>query len=268
MQNLEKDFIVNVPKERRIWVVGAIYGDRDRLAILHKNILESFKQGDVVIYLGNFMGYGPNVGGVLDELFAFRKILFDKMGANPEDVIMLRGQQEEMWKKLLTLQFARKPENIFAWMMNHGVAASIATYGATVEDGEVAMRRGSVGISRWTAELRTLQNDSFGHTDILNSLKHAAITSDGRLLFVSWTIDPSLPLAAQGDTLWWGSSVPLQEKKPYGKFSLVIRGESNPNNYGVHSHPYFLHINSAGGRGGPLFCVLLEDEVPTKAIEL
>jgi len=264
----EKDFIVSIPKERRIWVIGAIYGDSARLAALHENILSLYKKGDVIVYLGNFMGYGPDVGGVLDEVFCFKKILIDKMGSNPEDIIYLRGQQEEMWKKLLTLQFAHRPENIYPWMIEHGIGASISTYGVSPEEGYAAMRRGSVGISRWTAELRNLQNDSHGHTDVLNSLKHAAITNDGRLLFVSYSIDPSVPLTAQGDVFWWGSSVPISPDRPYEKFSLVVRGESDPANYGVHNYPYYLHISSAGGRGGPLYAVVLEDEVPTKVIEL
>ncbi len=269
MQNrTEKNFSAIIPSNKRIWAIGAVYGDASRLSILHQTIISLYNPNDIILYLGNLMGYGPDVGGVLDEVFCFRKILIEKMGTKPQDIIYLRGQQEEMWRKLLTLQFAHKPENVYPWMLDHGVGATIAAYGLDPEEGKIIVSRGSVAISRWTGELRNLQNDSHGHTEILNSLKHAALTDDGKVLFTSWSINPSIPFASQGDVLWWGSSVPINPERPYEKFSLVVRGESNPKNYGVHLYPYFLHINSAGGRGGPLLSVILEDKKPVKIVEL
>ncbi len=49
-------------------------------------------------------------------------------------------------------------------------------------------------------------NATPGHADFLAALMRAAFTDDGQLLFVSAGVDPSLPLAAQVDSLWWGSA--------------------------------------------------------------
>lgn len=264
----EREFITCIPSARRIWAVGAVYGDAARLKVLHQSIKSLYKKGDIIIYLGNLMGYGDDVGGVLDEVFSFQNIMTDKMGANFEDIVFLRGQQEEMWKKLLTMQFAQKPESVYPWMINHGVGSSISAYGIDPKEGFLIMDKGSVVISKWTGQLRTLQNDSLGHKEILNSLKHAAVTANGKMLFTSWSINPSVPLNAQKDAFWWGSSVPVTPDRQYDKFSLVIRGESNPVRYGVHNYPYYLHINSGGGKGGPLYAVLIEGELPTKILEV
>ena len=266
--NKERSFISVIPAKARIWVVGAVYGDASRLSVLHQTILSLYQDGDVIVYLGNLMGYGSDVGGVLDEVFCFNKILTEKMKVKPQNIVYLRGNQEEMWRKLLTLQFAHKPENIYPWMLEHGIGASIKAYGLDPQEGKVIVNRGSVAISRWTGELRNLQNDSHGHNDILNALKHAVVTDDGKILFASWGIDPSIPLSAQGDAFWWGSSFIINPERQYEKFNLLVRGESNPKNYGVHASQYHLHINSGGGRGGPLLSVIIEDGQPAKVIEL
>lgn len=264
----EKNFIPVIPAKSRIWVIGAVYGDAARLSVLHQTLISLYQADDIIIYLGNLMGYGSDVGGVLDEVFCFRNILIQKMKAKPENIIYLRGNQEEMWRKLLTLQFAHKPENIYPWLLNHGVGESIRAYGLDPEEGKVIVNRGSVAISRWTGELRNLQNDSHGHNDILNALKHAVLTDDGKILFASWGVDPSLPFSAQGDAFWWGSQFVINPEKQYDKFDLLVRGESNPKNYGVHSYPHHLHINSAGGRGGPLLGAVIENGNPVRVIEL
>ena len=36
-------------------------------------------------------------------------------------VAYLRGAQEEMWAKLLQLQFATDPRQVLGWMLSHGV---------------------------------------------------------------------------------------------------------------------------------------------------
>jgi serine/threonine protein phosphatase 1 len=44
------------------------------------------------------------------------------------------------------------------------------------------------------------------------------------LLFVSANIDPSRPLAAQGDVLWWGDGPFPTPDDPYEDFARVVRG--------------------------------------------
>lgn len=267
----DKNFIVSIPSGRRIWVIGAVYGDSARLVEMHNIIRQEYTKGDIIVYLGNLMGYGYDVGGVLDEAFHFHNYLTKKAGANFEEIIFLRGQQEEMWRKLLTLQFAPKPEEIFRWLLSHGIEGTLKAYGVDIEEGLIAARKDSVAISKWTEKLRQLQNDSMGHKEILNSLKHAAVTQDKRILFASWSIDSALPLSAQSDNFWWGVGKKPTVNRPYEQFSLVVVGKSDESSvYGVHSYPYYLHINSAGGKNkkAPFCAALLEGDVLIRVFKL
>lgn len=265
-----RHFIANIPDGRRIWVIGAVYGDSARLIKMHRIIKDRYKKGDVIVYLGNLMGYGYDVGGVLDESFYFHNYLLKEAGANFEEIVFLRGQQEEMWLKLLTLQFASKPEEIYLWLLSNGIKGTLKAYGVDAQEGLEAMRCGSIAISKWTEQLRQLQNDSHGHKDILNFLKPAAVTQDKRILFVSWSIDTALPLSAQDDTFWWGTANLPDFNRPYEQFSLVVMGQSDKRNYGVHSYPYYIHVNSGGGKSetAPFCCALLEGDVLIKSFEL
>src|SRR3546814_15546865 len=71
-------------------------------------------------------------------------------------------------------------------------------------------------------------NASLGHADLMAALKRAAFTDDGKLLFVSAGLDPSLPLSAQIDSFWWGSPafamLEAPVSSPYDGYARVIRG--------------------------------------------
>ena len=94
---------------RRVWAVGAIHADAQRLERLHDRLAERFAPGDRLVYLGNYMGTGPDVAGTIDELISFRTAILCRAGMEPDDIVFLRGAQEEMWRKLLQIQFAPAP---------------------------------------------------------------------------------------------------------------------------------------------------------------
>src|SRR3546814_14736289 len=66
--------------------------------------------GDRLVYLGNMVGHGTATIATLDELLAFRRDFLCLPGVEPEDIVYLRGAQEEMWRKLLQIQFAPRSE--------------------------------------------------------------------------------------------------------------------------------------------------------------
>ena len=266
----EKHYIVSTPGGHRTWVIGAVHGDSARLIKMHQIIKRNYQKGDVVIYLGNLMGYGYDVGGVLDEVFHFRKYLLQEKGANSEEIILLRGMQEHMWLKLLTLQFDPKLEDTYKWIIQHGMQGTLKAYGTNWQEGLIAARSGVIAFSKWTERLRISQSESAGHNSIINSLKNAAATQDGRLLFVSSSIDASLPLMAQDDVFWWGTARQPDFDRPYERFSLVVMGKSDPQNYGVHNYPYYLHVNSGGGISptAPFCCALLDSDTPIQSFNL
>lgn len=246
---------------RRIWAVAAIHGEAARLAALHAAMAERLEPGDRLVYLGNFLGHGPDVPGVLDELLDFRREFLCLPGAEPEDVVYLRGQQEEMWRKLMQIQFASAPRDVFAWMLEHGVAATLDGYRISSETARRAFAEGVVATSRWTRDAREAVRARPGHDLLLNSVRRAAYTDDRSLLFVSAGVDPSRPLTEQGDTFWWGSGYLDALDRRFENFALVVRGfRRSPDGRAPENRPespFVLTIDEGCGFGGPLAAVCL-----------
>src|SRR5215813_6703817 len=90
----------------RVWAVAAIHGEVQNLAALHRALWPHLKPADRLVYLGNYFGPGSDVGAAIDELIAFRRAVIARPQAFASDLAYLRGSQEEMWQKLLQLQFA------------------------------------------------------------------------------------------------------------------------------------------------------------------
>jgi serine/threonine protein phosphatase 1 len=209
---------------QRVWAVGAIRGQTERLEALHTELEKRFERYDRLVYLGNFLGFGDDVGRTIDELLRFRRTLLARPAMIPADIVFLRGAQEEMWRKLLELQFAPNPGEVLTWMLDQGVSATLATYGGRPEEGHGRCREGAMAITRWTVQLRAAVHDRPGHDELLGALKRLAFTQGGELLFVAAGLDPSRPLSEQGDTLWWGSGYFAAIEAPYANFARVVRG--------------------------------------------
>ena len=71
-----------------------------------------------------------------------------------EDIVFLRGSQEERWQKGMQLQFAPNPREVLPWVINQGVGATIQAYGGNLDEGLRAVRDGAMSITRWTNALR------------------------------------------------------------------------------------------------------------------
>jgi serine/threonine protein phosphatase 1 len=150
----DRDKFAVLRKSKRVWAVAAIHGEAEKLASLHRALEPRIVAGDRLVYLGNYLGHGPDVRATLDALLAFRRELIARPGMFAADVAYLRGSQEEMWQKLLQLQFAPNPREVFAWMVEHGAGATLTTYGGEIQQGFVCTRDGPLAITRWTSKLR------------------------------------------------------------------------------------------------------------------
>lgn len=194
--------IARLSEGGRIWALGAQEGDHEALAILAGELLQRWRRGDKLVVLGNMLGANGDPARVLDLLLRLRRRL---LAANLAcDVIFLRGAQEEMWHKVLSLQFAMAPLGVLDWMLGHGLGAIIEAYGGNVEEGRVACRTGRpVAITRWTIGLRELQMARAGHAELLNSLMRAAISANGTMLLSAAGVDASRPIDDQADAFWW-----------------------------------------------------------------
>ncbi len=220
---LEKKF-ARLWGARRIWAIASINGAAQRLVRLHDTISNRFQEGDRVVYLGNYVGYGDAVLATIDELLNFRRRVLGRQHGFACDVALLRGAQEEMWQKLLQLQFAPNPREVLQWMVSAGMEATVRAYGGDLRQGFAAARDGPITITRWTGALRSVMNATPGHTALFSALRHAAFTEEQGVLFVHAAIDPSRPLAAQGDAFWWGRDDILELSGSFEGFRRIVRG--------------------------------------------
>jgi len=248
----DSDLLSRLRRSRRVWAVAAIHGESTRLDVLHRRLAARLDRGDRLVYLGGYLGHGPDIAGTLDALVVFRRLFLSRRQAFPGDIAFLRGGQEEMWQKLQQLQFAPNPREVLEWMLDRGVGATLASYGADPRQGLAAARDGARAITRWTASLRQAIDARPGHRQLLMQLKRAALTEEGTLLFVHAGIDPDKPLDLQGDALWWGGSANLLELgAPYGTFRRVVRGHDRRHG-GVVESPFAVSLDGGSGFGGPL----------------
>ena len=235
----------------RVWAVAAIHGQAQQLRELHARLWKRFGRNDRLVYLGNYLGLGPDVPGTMDELLAFRRMVLTRPGLEPEDIVFLRGAQEEMWQKLLQIQFAVEPERVLDWMLEQGVGATLRAYGGDPEQARARFHQGALAVTRWTGEIRANMQAHPGHDTLLGALRRAAYTDDGSLLFVHAGIDPHRPLSEQGDTLWWGSGYFSAIERPYAGFKLIVRGYDRQHG-GASFDQFRASIDGGCGFGGPL----------------
>lgn len=181
----------------------------------------------------------------------FRRRLLARRRGLVCDLAVLRGAQEEMWHRLLQLQFALDPGAVLEWLARAGAEATIRAYGGDLRQGFAAAREGPLALTRWTGTLRAAMNEAPGHTMLFSSLRHAAFTEDRGLLFVAAGIDPARPLARQRDAFWWGGADPLSLIGPFEGFRRVVAGSDRAPR-GLVEGAFAAVLDGGAGRGGPL----------------
>jgi serine/threonine protein phosphatase 1 len=248
----EQTIFATLAAGRRNWAVASVHGEAERLAELHARLAERIAPEDNLVYLGNFLGRGDNVAGTVEELLVFRRSLMaEQISGDAGDIVYLRGSQEEMWHKLLQVQFAPDPRQVLEWMLSQGVGTTLEAYGGRVAEGRKAAALGAVALSQWTNRLRATVRATDGHDRLISVLRRAAFTGDGTLLFVNAGIDPNRPLSEQTDSFWWGGGKFEAIGAPYGGFNCVVRGFDHRHR-GVIVKEHVASIDGGCGFGGPL----------------
>ncbi len=240
----------------RIWAVGAVHGETARLRHLHEALGDALVPGDRLVYLGNLLGVGDDPAGTVDELLRFRRLALMLPGAEPWDVVVLRGGQEEMWQRLLQLQFALAPGDVFDWMIGQGLEPTLRAYGGTLDEARRAMRQGTLSLTRWTSSIRGVMHAKPGHESFMASLRRFAVDDARGLLFVSAGIDAARPLDGQRDTFWWGAAGFNAMTAPYGDFRRVVRGY-DLDHRGPEARSYHLTVDGGAGFDGALIAECL-----------
>ena len=88
----------------KIWAISSIHAEIDRLMQIHDAVFERISPGDRLVYLGNYTGFGHHSRETVDELLIFRRLLMAQPGMKADDIVYLRGAQEDLWQKLERLQ--------------------------------------------------------------------------------------------------------------------------------------------------------------------
>ena len=114
---------VQIKTSGNIWGISSIHGNLDRLISLHDAIFDRFQTGDRLVYFGNYTGYGDQSCATIDEMVTFRRLLLAQPGMKPDDIIYLRGAQEEMLHQLMQLQFTQRPLDHLLWMLGQGLTS-------------------------------------------------------------------------------------------------------------------------------------------------
>jgi serine/threonine protein phosphatase 1 len=238
----------------RVWAISAVHGETERLMGIHDAIYERFETGDKLVYLGNYTGHGEDAVGCIDEILSFRRMLLARKGIMCKDLVYLRGAQEEMWQKLLQLQFAPDPANVLLWMLGNGLNNTLRSYGHSPHDGLEACRGGVMAITKWTNTIREAVKSKPGH-DIFNmQLLRAAHTDESNnrpILFVHAGVNVNRPITEQSDHFWWAGQTFHTIQSPYEPFSKVIRGY-DPDHKGVNLNCVTATIDGGCGFGGSL----------------
>ena len=242
--------------------MASVHAEVQRLERLHRALAPRLAAGDRIIYLGNMIGRGRAVNETLAALMRFRTALLAGQHSFSCDIAYLRGSQEEMWQKLLQIQFATDPAGTLEWMLDQGIGPTLEAYGSSLEDARRNASGGAVGLTRWTKGLREAMQAQAGHTQFFAALRRAAFTDDGKLLFVNTGLDPSRPLEAQRDSFWWSSAGFDRVSEPYGTYRLIVRGY-DPGHPGLKVTNHTATIDAGCGYGGPLLaaCVASTGEI-------
>ncbi|MBS56618.1 MAG: hypothetical protein CMP16_01955 [Rickettsiales bacterium] len=221
--NIESNFI-EFRNAKRIWAIGSVHSNYKSLESIKQHIISNFKKNDKLVFLGNIIGLGNNARDTLNSVLNLRLTLMGKFNLFPDDIVFLRGAQEEMFLKLMQLQIAPNPNDILSWMFDHGVNRTIESYGLSSEEIKTIANQGTISISKWTSKLNLEVSSIPGHKDYFSNLKHAAFTSSKKILFVNRGVDISRPLSAQNDCFWWGYQNFSKLNQPYNSFIRIVRG--------------------------------------------
>ncbi len=248
----EQTIFGRLPGGRTTWAVGSIHGDVTRLAVLHRSLANHLTPQDNLVYLGNVLGHGSDILATVNEVLLFRRaVLARHLTNNAGTITVLRGRQEEMWHKLLQIQFAPSPRQVLDWMLSQGVQATLEAYGGDCDEGRRAANTGAVAVSQWTNRLRAAVRAHDGHDPLFSSLRRAAYTADGAILLVSAGIDPSRPLSEQTDSFWWGGRSFDDIEPGWGGFARIIRG-FDPHAGGARIFDVTATLDGGCGFGGSL----------------
>lgn len=241
---------------RRIWAISAIHAETRRLMTLHDLLYPMIRPGDRIVYLGNYTGHGTDPVGTIDELLTWRRMVLALPGMMAGDIAYLRGSQEEMWQKLMQIQFAPSPGEVLNWMLDNGLSQTLEAYNIDPRKGQMAAVEGVMGLTKWVGQIRVALRQHSGHDVFSTHHRRAAYTNEEGeypMLFVHAGLNPERPLHDQGDMFWWGGKHFDGLQAPYAPFQKVVRGYDSERR-GIDLNCVKASLDGGCGFGGTLVC--------------
>lgn len=180
-------FASAAPSDTRIYAIGDIHGQRERLQQLHEQILEDASDAPegrkVAVYVGDYVDRGPDSRGVLDILIGHP---LPGLAS-----VYLKGNHEDFMLRFLDGDI----EAGAAWYANGG-DTTLASYGIDVEN----IWPDFTVLLDWRERLSRAVPPS--HRSFLDTL--ALRHTEGDYAFVHAGVRPGIPLDAQDphDLMW------------------------------------------------------------------
>ena len=221
-----------MPKGRRVYVIGDVHGCKDKLVALHRMVAQDLAErpvpAAVLVHIGDYIDKGLDSAGVLD-------VLAGPPPAAGLRVVNLMGDHERMLVDALAGDRAAATDWLWA-----GGRESLPSWGLDPD----------LPREEWESALPA------AHVAFLRSL--VRMHQEGEYLFVHAGIRPGVPLAEQTlDDLTTMRQPFLFTEGSLG--AIVVHGHSNTPQ--VVTTPNRIGIDTGAGMGGPLTCVVLEEDL-------
>jgi serine/threonine protein phosphatase 1 len=137
----------------RIWAIGSLHSSIESFQSIKKYIVSSFNNGAALLFLGDLIGYNHKSKEIITDVLSLRFSLMAKFNLDHEDIVFLRGAQEEMFSKLLQLQIAPNPKEIIDWIFSHGVDQTLVSYDFEPDQFRNIATQGTIQINKLTSKL-------------------------------------------------------------------------------------------------------------------
>ena len=151
MDNTNK--FLELKNANKVWAIGSLHSSLDSFNSIKKYILSNFESGDKLIFLGNVIGFRNKSKEIITEVLRLRFKLMAKYKLKHNDIVFLRGAQEEMFSKLLQLHIAPNPTEILDWVFSHGVDQTITSYDFNPDEFRKIASQGTLQINKLTTRL-------------------------------------------------------------------------------------------------------------------
>jgi serine/threonine protein phosphatase 1 len=218
-----------LPSGRRVYAIGDIHGQREKLAALHGQVAADLRlrpaRSALLVHLGDYVNQGPDSAGVIDHL----------LKPGPAPAVNLLGDHERTLLDALDGDRAAATDWLWA-----GGREAMASWGLPAD----------LPRDAWPGSFPP------AHVAWLRGL--ALTHREGDYLFVHAGVRPGIALQDQSrDDLLTIRQAFLSTDRDLG--AVIVHGHSSAPSVPVN--PNRIGLDTGAGIGGKLTCAVLEDEV-------